>query len=106
MRTFFLTTAYQFRPGPPPAFGSPEYLAALAEVRFYSDNRTHEEDSIAKFWASPNGFTNAAASYSNQIATTEITKFHLDEVRATHVLAIMNIASMDAFIASHDAKYT
>ena len=105
MQPFFLLTANQFRPGPPPAFGSPAFLAALAEVRSFSDNRTHEEDSLAKFWASPGGFT-AAASYANQVATTEITKFHLDEVRAAHVLAIMNMAAMDAFIASHDAKYT
>lgn len=105
MRPFFLTAANQFRPGPPPAFGSPEYLAALAEVRFYSDNRTPEEDSIAKFWATPGGFS-VGASYANQIATTEIRKFHLDEIRAAHVLALMNMAAMDAFIASHDAKYT
>ena len=101
MRLFFLTTASQFRPGPPPAFGSPEFETALAEVRFYSDNRTHEQDSLAKFWASPIGL-----SQSNQTATAEITKFHLDEVRAAHVLAVMNMAAMDAFIASHDAKYT
>lgn len=106
MRTFFLAAADQFRPGPPPEFGSPDYLAALAEVRFYSDNRTHEEDSLAKFWASPGGYTNSAQSYSNQVATMEITEFHLDEVHAAHVLAVMNMAAMDAFIASHDAKYT
>lgn len=106
MRPFFLRTADQFRPGPPPTFGSPDYLAALAEVRFYSDNRTHLQDSIAKFWASPGGFSHAAAAYANELATREITKFHLDEVRAAHVLAIMNMAAMDAFIASHDAKYT
>ena len=105
MRPFFLMTANQFRPEPPPAFGSPAFLAALREVRSFSDNRTHEEDSIAKFWALPGGFT-AAASYANQVATTEITKFHLDEVRAAHALAVMNMAAMDAFIASHDAKYT
>ena len=106
MRPFFLTTASQFRPGPPPVFESPDYLVALAEVRFYSDNRTHEEDSLAKFWAAPAGFANSAQSYSNQVATTEITNFHLDERRAAHVLAVMNMAAMDAFIASHDAKYT
>ncbi|HEY2377963.1 MAG TPA: vanadium-dependent haloperoxidase [Gemmatimonadaceae bacterium] len=106
MRTFFLTSSSQFRPAPPPAFGSPAFETALAEVRFYSDNRTHEQDSLAKFWASPNGFTNVAQSYTNQVATDEITKFHLDEVRAARVLAIMNMAAMDAFIASHDAKYT
>jgi hypothetical protein len=106
MRPFFLERANQFRPGPPPAFGSPEFLTALAEVRSFSDNRTHEQDSLAKFWASPGGFTNVALSYNNEIATKEITTFHLDEVRAAHVLALMNMTSIDAYIASHDAKYT
>jgi hypothetical protein len=100
MRTFFLKAASQFRPGPPPAFGSPAFLTDLAEVRSFSDNRTHVQDSIAKFWASPGGFSNVAASYANEIATREINKFHLDELRATHVLAVMNMAAMDAFIAS------
>ena len=106
MRTFFLKTASQFRPGPPPAFGSPAFLTDLAEVRSFSDNRTHVQDSIAKFWASPGGFSNVAMAYTNQIATREIDKFHLNELRAAHVLAVMNMAAMDAFIASHDAKYT
>jgi len=105
MRTFFLKTASQFRPGSPPAFGSPAYLTDLAEVRSISDNRTHLQDSIAKFWAKPGGFS-VAASYANEIATREINNFHLDELRAAHVLAVMNMAAMDAFIASHDAKYT
>ena len=41
----------QFRPAPPPAFGSPAFVAALAEVRQIADTRTTEQDSIAKFWA-------------------------------------------------------
>jgi hypothetical protein len=106
MRTFYLLAANQFRPAPPPTFGSAEFLAALAEVRSFSDHRTREQDSLAKFWASPGGFSNCAQSYNNEIATGEITKFHLDEVRAASVLAVMNMAAMDAFIASHDAKYT
>ncbi len=105
MRPFFLHTGSQFRPGPPPAFGSPPNLAALAEVRHFSDTRTHEQDSIAKFWAKPAGY-GVIQAYTNQIATDEITKFHLDEQRAAHVLALMGKAAMDAFIASHDAKYT
>jgi hypothetical protein len=106
MRPFFLQAANQFRPGPPPAFGSREYLAALAEVRSISDNRRREQDSIAKFWVSAGGYTSVGQSYHNQTASGEITKFHLDEVRAAHVLAVMNMAAMDAYIASHDAKYT
>jgi hypothetical protein len=106
MRPFFLTAGDQFRPSPPPAFGSAEYLAALHEVRQLSDTRTPEQDALAKFWASPGGFTAVAQAYNNQIATEEIAKFHLDERRAAHVLAVTNMASMDAFIACHDAKYT
>jgi hypothetical protein len=105
MRPFFLSSASQFRPGAPPAFGSADYLAALAEVRHFSDTRTHEQDSIAKFWAKPGGFA-VVQSYANQVASDEITKFGLKERKAARVLALMNMVAMDAFIASHDAKYT
>jgi membrane-associated phospholipid phosphatase len=105
MRPFFLTSASQFRPPPPPAFGSPAFLAALAEVRQIADTRTPEQDSIAKFWAAPGGYA-VIHSYTNAVATDLITEFHLDERRAAHALALLNMAAMDAFIASHEAKYT
>jgi hypothetical protein len=40
VRPWVLERGDQFRPAPPPAFGSPEFLAALAEVRHYTDNLT------------------------------------------------------------------
>lgn len=106
MRPFFLNSASQFRPCPPPAFGSAAYLAALQEVRQISDTRTAEQDAIAKFWASPGGFTTVIQSYNDKTATDEIVKFNVKEVEAAHVLALANMAAMDAFIACHDAKYT
>ena len=105
MRPFFLTVGSQFRPGPPPAFGSPEFDAALAVVRQISDTRTAYQDSIAKFWATPLGFV-VAQSYTNLVATQQITDFHLTERKAAHALALMNMTAMDTFIACHDAKYT
>jgi PAP2 superfamily len=105
MSPFFLTSADQFRPGPPPAFGSPAFLAALAEVRQFSDTRTPEQDASAKFWALPNGYS-VIPAFNYQVASEEIVKFHLDELRAAHTLALMGMAGMDAFIACHDAKYT
>ena len=105
MRPFFLTSASQFRSPPPPAFESPAYLTALAEVRQIADTRTPEQTAIAKFWALPGGYA-VAQSYNNQIATDLITEFHLDERRGAHALALLNMAVMDAFIACHDAKYT
>jgi hypothetical protein len=105
MRPFFLMSASQLRPPPPPAFGSPAFLTALAEVRQIADTRTPEQDSIAKFWVAPGGYALAQA-YPNNVATDLITEFHLDERRAAHALALMNMGGMDAYIACHDAKYT
>ncbi len=49
-RPFFLSTRDEFRPARPPAFGSSEYLAALAEVRGISDTRTPQQFAIAQSW--------------------------------------------------------
>jgi hypothetical protein len=105
MRPFFLSSSSQFRPGPPPGFGTPDFLAALAEVRHFSDTRTPEQDAAAKFWALPNGFA-VIPTYNHQIAAEQIVKFHLNELRAAHVFALMGMAQVDAFVACHDAKYT
>ena len=101
MRPFFLQSGDQFRPEPPPAFGSPAYLAALAEIRQLSDHRTSEQVRIAEFWAMP-----TVAAFWNEEATTLIARYRLDERRAARVLALMHTATMDANIACHDAKYT
>jgi hypothetical protein len=105
MRPFFLTSGSQFRPGPPPSFGSTAFLAALAEVREISDHRTPEQDAAAKFWAAPDGFA-IIPTFNYQIASELIVEHHLDELRAAHVLALMGMTQLDAFIACHDAKYT
>ena len=49
-RPFFLSSDDEFRPGPPPAFGSAAFLAALAEVRQISETRTQEQLASALFW--------------------------------------------------------
>jgi hypothetical protein len=105
MRPFFMELGSQFRPAPPPAFGSPEFLAALAEVRHFSDTRTAEQDRIAKFWAFPAG-TFLVGGFWNNEASSLIVRFHQDERKAAHTLALMNMAALDANIASHDGKYT
>src|SRR2546422_11411478 len=68
MRPFFLRSADQFRPAPPSAFGSPAYLAALAEVRNISDTRTAEQVNIAMFWAKGAG-TSSISGFWNVMAT-------------------------------------
>lgn len=103
-KTFFLTSGSQFRPAPPPAFGSPAFVADLAEVRRISDTRTPKQDSIAKFWSLQGG-TVTPLGYWNEVAAQLITKYQLDERRAARTLAVMNMAGYDAIVASHEAKY-
>ena len=103
VRPFFMTTGADFRPGPPPTFGSNAFTTALSEIRAFSDTRTAKQDSIAKFWAMATG--TLVAGYWNEVATSLIAKYRLNELRATHLLALMNTAAMDGNIACHDAKY-
>jgi hypothetical protein len=104
MRPFFLTSGDQFRPAPPPAFGSPAFLAALAEIRNFSDTRTPEQLAIAQYWNVTTG--SLVAGFWNARIVDLVVSRRLDERRAAHALALANMAAMDANIACHDAKYT
>ena len=104
MRPFFMGSGDQFRPPPPPAFGSAEFLSALAEVRAFSDNRTADQRAIAEFWSMTTG--SLAVGFWNEEASRLIERYHLNERRAAHALALSHTAAMDAMIACHDAKYT
>ena len=98
-RPFFLTSGDQFRPPPPPAFGSPEFLAALAEIRAISDTRTAEQVAQAQLWA-PRG-----PAFMNEVAVGFIESHGRSERRAAHILALANMAAFDAQIGCFDAKF-
>ena len=104
VKPYFLTSNSQFRPAPPPAFGSAAFVAALAEVRQIADTRTPEQDSIAKFWALPGG-TIGAQGYFNKVAAELVVKHSLNERKAAQAFALLNMAALDVLIASHEAKY-
>lgn len=103
-KTFFLLSGNQFRPPPPPAFGSTEFLAAVQEVRQIADTRTAAQDANAKFWNFPPG-TYTPPGYWNEEATTLAVRYRLNERKTAHLLALMNMVSFDAVVASHEAKY-
>jgi membrane-associated phospholipid phosphatase len=105
VRPWLLDRGSQFRPPPPPAFTSPEYVNALAEVRRISDTRTPEQLRIAQYWADGAG-TATPPGHWNAIAADLAERYHLDEERATQMFALLNMALMDAGIACWDAKYT
>jgi membrane-associated phospholipid phosphatase len=104
MRPFFMQSGDQFRPPPPPAFGSSGFLAALAEVRGFSDHRSADQLRIAQFWALTTG--SLVAGFWNEEASRQIAHYHLNEWRAARVLALVHMAAIDATIACYDAKYT
>ena len=102
---WFLTAANQFRPAPPPAFGSVEFQAALGEIRSLSDNRTAEQTQIAAFWAMNPGTPTPPGFWLN-VATQGISAHELSEREATHLYALLSAAVFDALISCWDAKET
>ena len=103
-RPFFLASGDEFRPGPPPAFGSPEYLTALGEVRQISDTRTAEQLAIAQYWnLNQSGRRNAAW---NNKAVELIRRYHVSDAQAARIMFMMSAAVFDAATGCFDAKYT
>src|SRR5436309_3593915 len=102
---WFLTSASQFRPGPPPAFGSAAFVAARDEIRQISDTRTTEQIGIAAYWALSVG-TPTTAGFWIQVATDGITQHGLSEREATHLYALLSATMFDAQIGCWDAKET
>ena len=102
---WFLTSASQFRPDPPPAFGSATFNAALAEIRNLSDNRTAEQRRIAAAWAYNTG-TITPPGFWLQVATDGINAHGLSERETTHLYALLSATMLDAAIGCWDAKLT
>lgn len=105
VRRWFLTSADQFRPPPPPVFGSATFNAALAQVRQISDTRTARQIQIATYWAQPPGTPTTSGFWVGE-ATKGITEHGLSERRATHLYALLSATVFDAQIACWDAKLT
>jgi hypothetical protein len=99
-RPWLLDSAAQFRPAPPPGFGSPTFQAALEEVRRVARERTPEQTKIAQKW-------NAADPWAlwNETASEALLRHHASDVEAARVLAVLNAAASDAIVACFDAKY-
>src|SRR2546426_4198390 len=102
---WFLTSASQFRPAPPPAFGSPDFETALAEIRQISETRTAEQVRIARFWALNVG-TITGSGFWMELASQDVLEHGLSERAATHVFALVSATMADAQIGCWDAKLT
>jgi len=99
-RGWLLDSASEFRPAPPPAFGSPAWNAALAEVQRVAKERTREQTAVAQKWNSGDPWT-----VWNEKASDAIRRHRMSELDAARVLAVLNVAASDAIIACFEAKY-
>lgn len=100
VRPWLLDSAAQFRPKPPPAYGSPAWKAALAEVKRVAVERTPEQTRIAQLWNSSDPWARW-----NEEAAAALVRHHASDLDAARVLAVLNTAASDAIIACFDAKY-
>jgi membrane-associated phospholipid phosphatase len=99
-RPWLLDSAAQFRPAPPPAFGSPTWQAALDEVKRVARERTPEQIRIAQQWNSADPWARW-----NEVATAALLRHHASDADAARVFAVLNAAASDAVIACFEAKY-
>jgi hypothetical protein len=101
-KTWVLKSGSELRPGPPPAFDSPEKAAEVAEVVNFP--RTFLTNAAAFYWQTPKGTT----THWMLAADQKIFEYRLDTnpPRAARVQALMSVASYDAAVACWDAKYT
>ena len=103
-KTWVMTSADQFRPGPPPALTSDTWKRDFEEIKAIggkdSTQRTPEQTAIAKFWeaTAPAVYWPVARSVANAPGR--------DVVENARMFAAAAIAMDDALIAVFDAKYT
>lgn len=95
-----MTRGDQFRPGPPPAYGSPEFQEEMALLKSINSRPTPSQRDIA--------VTTATKSFDRiwEPAYDLVSRQRLSVPREVRLLAPLAAVQFDAYIAAHDAKYT
>jgi hypothetical protein len=103
MTPFTFDPASRFRPGSPPALGSPAWATAFNEVKDLgsegSATRTADQTATARFWLG-----NVVLMY-NEALRGLASSHALDAVHAARLLVTGAVVGADALIACFDAKY-
>lgn len=102
-RPFFFTHDDELLAPPPPAFGSPAFDEALAEVLQIAQTRTPEQIAIALYWTVNQSASNDAAM--NRLAVDLIRTHRRGEVESARILFLMSAAEFDASIGCFNSKY-
>jgi len=104
VKPFALTAANQFRPGPPPALPSAAYTTDFNEVKELggatSATRTPDQAASAFFW-----LDNSPLMW-NRVARAALAAQPADAYATVRLLALVQLAEADAYVAMCDAKYT
>jgi membrane-associated phospholipid phosphatase len=103
-KPWILASGRQLRPGPPPLFGSAEFLDELAEVKRISANPTPSQRAIALFWADGAGSVTPPGHWF-QIATSLIARNGLSTPSAARLLGLLGATVADAALSCWDTKY-
>ena len=105
---FCLSEIESFVPGPPPALDSPEYAAALNEVKAIggkeSPLRTPEQSQIAVFW-SDFIYTAMPPGHWHEIAASIARDRGNTLAESARLFALLSRAQADAAIVCWEAKY-
>ena len=104
VRPWTLLSGAQFRAPAPPEVGSEAFNTALAEIRDYSDRASAEQLAIAQYWNLGVGAISVPGMF-DQMALSEAAANRFSEPRTARALALLNMAMMDACIASWETKY-
>jgi hypothetical protein len=103
-RAWNLETGSEFRPGPPPPYGSTLFLAEVNEVYAVSQTLTDEQKRVTDNWADGVG-TVTPPGHWNLIAVDLARGAGRSTLGTAQLFAVLNTAQADAFIACWDAKY-
>lgn len=102
VKLFSLTKKDQFRCAPQPPLNSAGYTAAFNEVKEFgklnSSVRTPDQTALAKFW-----YEFSEAGW-NRVARVAVVNKKLNMLEAARVLALVDMAIADAYIAGWDSK--
>jgi len=101
-RTWVLGAGDRFRPPPPPAYGSPQFLAEAHEVIDMRAHLTPAQVASARYWAGRERKLSPADMWT-EFALARVAQ--LDTLDAAGAMAMVDVALADAGIATWDAKY-
>ncbi len=102
-----------FRPPPPPAYGSAEFVAAAQELIDIRKNLTADQEALARFYEGdqgtklPGGITlDVNAADVLEAASADVEAGGLSLPGAVRAVTLVAVALADAGISAWDAKYT